>query len=43
MSKAEVVKKIKKYLELDTTKTTNDDARRYVEQLLEWINIWEKR
>ena len=43
MTKAEVVIKINKYLELDTTKNTNEDARRYAEQLLEWINIWEKR
>ena len=43
MTKAEVVKKIKKYLKLDTTKNTNEDARRYAEQLLEWIDIWEKR
>ena len=43
MTKAEVVEKIKKYLELDATKNTNEDAKRYAEQLLEWINIWEKR
>jgi uncharacterized protein (DUF2164 family) len=43
MTKAQIVKKIKRYLELDTTKNTNEDARRYAEQLLEWINIWEKR
>ena len=43
MTKKKLVEKIKKYLELDTTKNTNEDARKYAEQLLEWINIWEKR
>ena len=43
MTKKKLVEKIKKYLELDTTKNTNEDARRYAEQLLEWINLWEKR
>ena len=43
MTKAQIVKKIKRYLELDTSKNTNEDARRYAEQILEWINLWEKR
>ena len=43
MTKAQLVKKIKLYLELDATKNTNEDTRRYAEQLLEWINTWEKR
>ena len=41
MTKKKLVEKIKKYL--DATKNTNEDAKRYAEQLLEWINIWEKR
>ena len=43
MTKKKLVEKIKKYLELDTTKNTNEVARCYAEQLLEWISIWEKR
>lgn len=43
MTSKKLVEKIKLYLELDTTKNTNEDARRYAEQLLEWINLWEKR
>jgi len=43
MTSKKLVEKIKLYLELDTTKNTNEDARRYAEQLLEWISIWEKR
>tara|TARA_R100001086_G_C11766673_1_gene239667 strand:- start:430 stop:597 length:168 start_codon:yes stop_codon:yes gene_type:complete len=43
MTNKQLVGKIKKYLKLDTTKNTNEDAKRYAEQLLEWINIWEKR
>jgi len=43
MTNKKLVEKIKLYLTLDTTKNTNEDARRYAEQLLEWINLWENR
>ena len=43
MKDKKVINKIKEYLELDTKSNIDEECKLYAEQLLEWINIWEKR
>tara|TARA_A100001515_G_scaffold82815_1_gene65699 strand:+ start:824 stop:955 length:132 start_codon:yes stop_codon:yes gene_type:complete len=43
MKDKEVIKKIKKYLKLDTSSNIDEECKLYAKQLLEWINKWENQ
>ena len=42
MTEKQLIKKIKDYLELDSTSFVDENFKIYAEQLLIWISKWEK-